>query len=115
MALSEAVGNAGRNFAPPGLADFFFDRLSAQAVGLQISRVIRTDKRELNVPRLTADAGAKWAAEGNDLTTTDPASDTVTATRASSPRSSPSPTRSARTASRRPCRCSARASPGASR
>ena len=80
MALSEAVGNAGRNFAPPGFADFFFDRLAAQAVGLQIARVVRTDRRELNVPRLTADAGAKWANEGDDLTTTDPASDTVTAT-----------------------------------
>lgn len=79
MALSEAVGNAGRNFAPPGFADFFFDKLSAQAVAVQIARVIRTDKRELNIPRLTTDAGAKWANEGDDLSTSDPATDTITA------------------------------------
>lgn len=81
MPLSEAIGTTGRAFTPYEAGAFFFDKLAAQSVGLLSGfTVIRTDRRELQVPRLTADAGSAWRNEGDDLLTADPLADTITAT-----------------------------------
>jgi len=85
MAIYETLANgtpgAGRAFTPQEAASYFIDRLHAASVGLASGfTVVRTDRREVAIPRLTADSGAKWAIEGEDLLTSDMVSDTLVAT-----------------------------------
>lgn len=81
MAIYETPLGTGRAFTPAEAGAYFIDKLAAESVGLLSGMtVVRTDRRELQVPRLTADAGTKWAAEGEDLLTSDMVADTLTAT-----------------------------------
>lgn len=63
------------------LSTFLFDRLressTALASGIQ---VIQTDKAEVSFPRLVSDVAPSWFAEADEITASDPAFDTITAT-----------------------------------
>lgn len=79
--LAGGAAGSGRPFTPQEAATYFIDRLHAASVGLASGfTVVRTDRREVAIPRLTADSGAKWAVEGEDLLTSDMVSDTLVAT-----------------------------------
>ncbi len=81
MAIYETPLGTGRSFTPQEAGEYFIDKLNAESIGLLSGMtVVRTDRRELLVPRLTADAGTKWANEGDDLLTSDMVADTITAT-----------------------------------
>ncbi len=81
MAIYETPLGTGRSFTPQQAGEFFIDKLNAESIGLLSGMtVVRTERRELAVPRLVQDAGTKWAAEGEDLLTTDMVADTIVAT-----------------------------------
>lgn len=72
---------APASFSPSDYATYFIDRLAAQSVALRSGiRVIRTTRDSLVIPRWTADTTASWTAEGDPITSSDAAADSVTAT-----------------------------------
>ncbi|WP_017602174.1 phage major capsid protein [Nocardiopsis lucentensis] len=73
-------GTAGGSFAPSEAADYFFDRLAAESVGLQSGfRRETTEGARLEIPRILSDAAANWTPEGDEITVSDPDADVVTA------------------------------------
>jgi HK97 family phage major capsid protein len=79
-AITGASG-AGQAFTPSESPEMFFDRLAASSVGLQSGfRFVTTERDSVVFPRWTDDTTAGWVTEGNQITSTSGAADTVTAT-----------------------------------
>jgi HK97 family phage major capsid protein len=70
--LLEGSGS-GSYIVPEEFLPRVWDRLAAESVGLASGfTVIETERDELHIPRLTADAAAAWVAEGATISATDP-------------------------------------------
>jgi HK97 family phage major capsid protein len=79
-AISGASG-AGAAFTPSEFPARFFDKLSAESVGLRSGfQVITTDRDSVTIPRWTADTTVGWVSEGSAITSTSGVADTVTGT-----------------------------------
>lgn len=79
--LAGSGTTGGGAFTPSEFSGYFFDRLSAESVGLRSGfRVIRTGRDSLVVPRWTTDTTAAWTSEGAAITSTDADADLITAT-----------------------------------
>lgn len=79
--LTNTRPNDGGAVAPPEHAETFFSHLFAQSVGLASGfRRVRTNRAQLEIPRLLADGAANWTSEGAEITTGDPDADVLTAT-----------------------------------
>jgi HK97 family phage major capsid protein len=71
-ALVEGSGS-GSFVAPPEFANRAWDRLAAKSVMLRSgATVITTERKELHLPRVTADVPADWVAEAGTITAGDP-------------------------------------------
>lgn len=80
MTLATNTPSAGGSFAPAEASDQFFTYLFARSVALESGmRQIRTDRASLEVPKVTSDAAANWTPEGDEITSSDPGTDLVTA------------------------------------
>lgn len=80
--LRALTGDAGSgaSFTPYDAPDRFFDLLAAESVALRSGlSVIRTDRDELRVPRMTGDVGAAFYAQAATITNTSMAGDVITA------------------------------------
>lgn len=81
MTLLTSSAASGNGFAPSEAAGFFFDHLAAQSVGLVSGfRQIPTTAAQLDVPAVVSDANVGWVEEGQEITPSDPGTDTITAT-----------------------------------
>lgn len=70
----------GSDFAPAESANYFFERLRAETVGLRAGfRVVNTSAAQLNIPRVVSDAAVSWTGEAEEITPSTPGTDTVTA------------------------------------
>ncbi len=80
MTLLTTSAASGHGFAPTQAADFFFQHLTAQSVGLTSGfRTVRTGAARLDVPMVVSDASVNWTAEGQEITPSDVGTDTVQA------------------------------------
>lgn len=81
MTLLTTSAASGDGFAPTQAADYFFDHLTANSVGLASGfRRVRTDRDQLDVPKVTDDPASAWTSEGAEITASQPSTDTITAT-----------------------------------
>jgi HK97 family phage major capsid protein len=79
MTLETGTG-LGAAVTPKDYVDFYFDRLSASSVGLRSGfTVIPTDKKEIPIPKVTADPQASWVEEGGKITESEPSGESTTA------------------------------------
>jgi HK97 family phage major capsid protein len=79
-AISGASG-AGAALTPSEYPRTFFDKLSAQSVGLASGmQVVTTDRDSVVFPRWLSDTTAAWTSEAGTISSTDANADTVTAT-----------------------------------
>lgn len=73
MALT---ANAAPNaFLPDDFGQLLIATASTMSVALQTTTVINSDKNEFRIPTITAEAGAGWYSENEDITLTDPTLD----------------------------------------
>ncbi|GAA2348832.1 hypothetical protein GCM10009854_27900 [Saccharopolyspora halophila] len=78
--LTNTRPNDGGAVAPPQHPDYFFEHLYAQSVGLRSGfRQVRTNRAQIEIPRLLADGTANWTTEGSEIATSDPTADVLTA------------------------------------
>lgn len=78
--ISTASG-LGAALTPYEAADYVFDRLAAESVGLRAGfRVVRTSLHQLRIPRLLTDPSSGWVAEGAEITASDATGDSILST-----------------------------------
>lgn len=71
----------GGALVPLDYQPIVWDRLRPQSVFMQTNpTVIDTNRHEISLPHLTADAAASWVAEAGSISETDPTGETITVT-----------------------------------